>query len=329
MSKKICGIGNAIVDFLIPCSEEDLVKLNITKGSMTLIDENFIAQIDKNKITKSSLGGSVCNSIVTINQLNNATDFIGCVGNDEAGKVFFNDLKNANSNFCGLVYEGAKTARSYIFITPDGQRTMCTYLGCASDFNDLIIKKINFSNIDILLIEGYLFYNANIHKFIDDLIIIAKKNNIKIALSLSDFNCVKILHQNFIELLKNHVDIVFANELEILNLAQIDNFNLTNLSQFLFNINPQLISIVTRSDKGCVIFYDQNIQEFEGLKIKKIIDSTGAGDIFAAGFIYKFNQKDNFEQCANFANFLASEIIQNYGARFSKDQLSKILTKNS
>jgi sugar/nucleoside kinase (ribokinase family) len=345
MSKKIIGIGHAIVDISCQVDDEFLKKNNLVKGSMTLIDNDLFHKLSQLKISKISSGGSVGNSIATMASLNANCEFFGVVGDDEFGKMFITDLEKTSTKFIGVVEKNKSSATCFILITADGERTMCTYLGCASNIAEEFIAKIDFSSAKFLYLEGYLWDGNTTSNSLKQAISRAKKNNCQIAFSLSDAFCVERHRDDFINLIKNDLDILFANEIEYLALSHDQKFDLKLANDFIKNIsseNKNLLTIITRSEKGCCVFNnDFNYLQFPSNKVEKIIDTTGAGDNFASGWLLGFkdyNQKslnNNLPQDANsnklildksayLANFLAGKIIQKIGARFDQQEINEI-----
>jgi fructokinase len=323
MTNKIIGIGNAIVDFLAKAEDNFLEKLNFEKGSMYLVSENFLKDLNNLSIEKFSSGGSVGNTIATLAQLGNEVDFIGVVGDDDTGKKFIDDIKKTGAIFNGKILPNQKTASSFILVTPDAQRTMLTHLGCASNFKKSHFDENSFKNAKILYIEGYLWDASQTILALKKSIDLAKKNNIQIAFSLSDSFCVERNHQDFLKLL-NNIDILFANEDEILQLLDLKDFNQDKIHQFFTKTNPNIIVAITRSEKGCVLMNKDKIFVIPTTKVEKIVDTTGAGDSFASGFLYYFVRNFDLEKCGEYGNFLAGKIIQKFGARFDSSEI-KIL----
>ncbi len=321
MTNKIIGIGNAIVDFLAKADDNFLQKLQVDKGSMRLIDEIFVENLSNLSIEKFSSGGSVGNTIATLAQLGNEVDFIGVVGDDDTGKKFIDDIEKSGAIFNGKILSNQKTASSFILVTPDAQRTMLTHLGCASKIEESHFNQKDFSNAKILYIEGYLWDASQTILALKKSIDLAKKNNVKIAFSLSDSFCVDRHHQDFLNLIKNDVDILFANEAEALKLAQLESFNQENILQFFIKLNPNIIVALTRSEKGCIIIDKDKILEISTKKVEKIVDTTGAGDNFASGFLFYFVRNFDLQKCGEFGNLLAGKIIQQFGARFNADEI--------
>lgn len=323
MTNKIIGIGNAIVDFLTKAEDNFLEKLNFEKGSMYLVSENFLKDLNKLPIEKFSSGGSVGNTISTLAQLGNEVDFIGVVGDDDTGKKFIDDIKKTGAIFNGKILPNHKTASSFILVTPDAQRTMLTHLGCASNFKKTHFEENNFKNAKILYIEGYLWDDSQTILALKKSIDLAKKNNIQIAFSLSDSFCVERNQQDFLKLL-NNVDILFANEDEILQLLELKDFNPEKIHQFFTKTNPNIIVAITRSEKGCVLIKKDKIFAIPAIKVEKIVDTTGAGDNFASGFLYYFVQNFDLQKCGEYGNFLAGKIIQKFGARFDSGEIRNL-----
>jgi sugar/nucleoside kinase (ribokinase family) len=315
MTKKIIAIGNAIVD--IVCSVDDAFLENnaLVKGSMSLIDEKIAEKLSKLKVEKITSGGSASNTIAALSQFGKSAAFIGRVGDDEFGARFVREIEKDNASFIGAVSRGENSGKSFILVTPDAQRTMCTFLGCAPNISQDLVNEKDFKNLEIFYTEGYLWDSGQNSATLRRAIDIAKNNGAKIAFSLSDAFCVSRHKKDFLELVSSKIDILFANENEALELVEAQNFEDKKLRDF-FNQAPEKIFVVTRSEKGCAIFYKEKIVEIPSAKIDKIIDSTGAGDAFAAGFLNQFLENQSLENCGKFGNELAGKIIQQFGARF-------------
>ena len=307
---KILGIGNAIVDVICKVDESFITKNNLTKSTMKLIfDENEFTQLlSKLKIEKTISGGSVANSIVGLSQLGNNVGFIGKVSDDDLGNKYEQGLEKENVNY---FYEKKKetlpTGTCLILITPDSERTMCTYLGTAGkiDENDINEKKIK--NSKITLLEGYLWDEGGPRKAFDKAI----QNSNLSAMSLSDLFCVDRHRDNFLELVKNKLDIVFANEQEIMSLIKTDNFD--EVISFAKSLNK--VIIVTRGAKGSMGITNNEVFEIPAKKNLKIVDLTGAGDLFAAGFLNGYIKKMTINECLEEGTKLSSKVIQILGAR--------------
>ena len=332
MNKKyqVTGIGNAIIDILILTKDNLLQEAGLVKNSMTLIGRQHAHQLLNSKYEKIRSGGSAANTIAALADLKVKTAFIGKVGNGKYGKLFADDLIKNNIDFyCKNPSEYGSTARSFVFITPDGQRTMATYLGKASDVADEIeINKQVIADSNILYLEGYLWDESN-QKTVNALkqaIKVAKDNNTKVAFTLSDSFCVARHKDSFLKLV-DEIDILFANEAEIKSLitSEVIDFNL--IKQLAKN-NKDLIIAITRSEKGALIF-DGKKEGFCEVPTTAVqtLDVTGAGDCFAAGFLYGLIKQYNLEKSAQIGNLIAGTIIKKLGARLNEQEVSD-LTEN-
>lgn len=323
MTHKIIGIGNAIMDFLCNINDNFLLQNNLNKGSMTLINKSHLSFLNQLNIEKFSSGGSVANTINTLSQLGNNCYFIGSVGSDLAGQQYIKDLQNTGTKFIGHTNSNQDTALSYILISPDGQRTMCTYLGCSPVIDENHIQAHYFVDAKIFYIEGYLWDISTTIKTIKNSIQIAKKQGCKIAFSLSDAFCVMRHRHDFIELIKNDIDILFANETEILSLSDSLQYSSNFIKNFINELNSKIILAVTRHENGSEVFY-QN--DYISVPTQSIIafDSTGAGDSFACGFLHGFVRNFELKRCAEIGNLIAGLIIQKMGARFEIHEISNL-----
>lgn len=323
MTKKIIGIGNAIVDVLCKVDDKFLQEQNLIKGSMSLIDKVTAENLSKLKPEKITSGGSVGNTIAALGQLGVKTSFIGKVGSDEFGRRFISEIEKTGTEFLSDHAYEKLSAKSFILVTPDAQRTMCTFLGCASEITEDDINEKAFEEASVLYLEGYLWDAPSTISALQKSIALAKKNGVEVAFSLSDPFCVARHKKDFMNLVRNDLDILFANEHEILELTSKPNFSLAELNEF-FAQNPNLIAVVTRSEKGCVVFENGNCFEIPAEKINQLIDTTGAGDAFAAGFLNGVVSDCDLEKSAHLGNILASKIIQKFGARFEKEEIKSI-----
>ena len=306
---KIIGIGNAIVDVLCKVSEEFLKKNSLTKSTMKLIDEKeFKKLLSSLKIEETISGGSVANSIVGLSQLGNEVGFVGKVSNDELGQKYEDGLNKEKVKY---LYKKKKetvpTGSCLILITPDSERTMCTFLGTAGKIDDKDINEEDIKNAEIVFLEGYLWDEGEPRKAFDKAIIHSKK----VAMSLSDLFCVERHKKNFLELLKNQLDIVFANEQEILSLTNANSFE--EAISFLKEIKKNII--ITRGEKGAVSINDNEIVEIKAQSNLNIKDLTGAGDLFAAGYLHGIINNFKIKECLLKGTELSSKIIQKIGAR--------------
>ena len=315
MSKKILGIGNAIVDVFVKVNDGFLLKNNLTKGSMKLIEKQEFDSLKSTiKIEKIEAGGSVANTMAGIAYLGGNPSFIGKINSDEFGKIYKKSLKKINVNFLySEKKENLPTGASIIFITPDSERTMCTYLGISSQLSKEDINEDYIKDYEIIFLEGYLWDKGISEEMFKHVIQLAKKNNIKIAMSLSDIFCVARHREDFFKLLKNDLNILIGNENEINKLIQKN--SLLDSLNVLKNINKLII--ITRSENGSVAILDNEITNFESIKVEKVLDLTGAGDLFAAGFLKEYLDKSNIKKCLQTGSRLAAEIIQKIGARLN------------
>lgn len=323
MTKKIIGIGNAIVDILCKVDDEFLTKNNLIKGSMSLIDEevaNQLSQLDNEKITS---GGSAGNTMAILGQLSCKSEFLGKVANDKFGQKFISQLSASNTRFINNSFSQKSSAKSFILVTPDAQRTMCTFLGCASEIEEHDIHEAMLKDAKILYLEGYLWDREETILSLKKAISLAKKHQVKIAFSLSDLFCVARHKKDFLSLIQNDLDILFANEKEILELISSTEFSLTEVAEFLKQ-KRDLIAVVTRSEEGCAVFQNNKFFESKAIKVDNLIDTTGAGDAFAAGFLYGLSNDLPLKKSAEIGNILASKIIQKFGARFDKEEINLI-----
>ena len=313
MNNKILGIGNAIVDVLAKVDNEFLIKRNLTKGSMKLINKSEFEDLKKNiKIEKVVAGGSVANTMSGIAYLKGNPSFIGKINSDIFGELYKKSLEDINVKFPYIEQnEELPTGASIILITPDSERTMCTYLGISSHLSDNDINENNIAENKLIFLEGYLWDKGISEKMFKHAINVAKKNKVKIAMSLSDIFCVSRHKQDFNNLLTNDLDILIGNENEINELTNKKNL-LDSINQL--KIFDKLI-IITRSDKGSLAIKDNEIINCDSTKVEKILDLTGAGDLFAAGFLKEYLDNSEIKKCLKTGSILASEIIQKIGAR--------------
>jgi sugar/nucleoside kinase (ribokinase family) len=313
MNKKILGIGNAIVDVLAKVDDEFLIKRNFIKGSMKLIDKSEFEDLKKNiTIEKIVAGGSVANTMSGIAYLKGSPSFIGKINSDSFGEIYKKSLEDIDVNFPYIQKnENLSTGASIILITPDSERTMCTYLGISSHLSDSDINEDNIMNNELIFLEGYLWDKGISEKMFIHTINIAKKNKVKIAMSLSDIFCVNRHKKDFYNLLKNDLDILIGNEKEINELTDkknlLDSINqLKELDKFI---------VITRSENGSIAIKDNEVITCNSIKADKILDLTGAGDLFAAGFLKEYLEKSEIKKCLMTGSMLASKIIQKIGAR--------------
>jgi len=313
MNKKILGIGNAIVDVLAKVDDEFLKNNSLVKGSMKLINKSEFEDLKKNiKIEKVVAGGSVANTMAGIANLKGNPSFIGKINSDNFGEMYRKSLQDINVNFPYLERnEDLSTGASIILIAPDSERTMCTYLGISSHLSANDINENSIIENELIFLEGYLWDKGISEKMFKHVINIAKKNKIKIAMSLSDIFCVTRHKQDFYNLLKNDLDILIGNENEINELANEKNL-LDSINQ-LKELNKLIV--VTRSEKGSMAIKNNEIINCNSIKVNKLLDLTGAGDLFAAGFLKEYLDNSEIKKCLETGSILASKIIQKIGAR--------------
>ena len=306
---KVLGIGNAIVDVLCKVDEKFLTENSLTKSTMKLIDEKeFKGLISNLTINETISGGSVANSIVGLSQLGNEVGFIGKVKDDNLGQKYEEGLKKENVNYLySKKNELLPTGTCLILITPDSERTMCTFLGTAGKINDKDIDEKIVKKSEITFLEGYLWDEGEPKKAFDKAI----NHSNKVAMSLSDLFCVERHKNHFLELVKHKLDIVFANEQEILSLISSTSFD----DILAFGNQLQKHIVITRGDKGAIAVIDGKVTECKSKKNLNIVDLTGAGDLFAAGYLHGLINNLNVEECLAKGTELSSVIIQKIGAR--------------
>jgi len=307
---KILGIGNAIVDVICKVDEDFLDKNKLTKSTMKLIfdEKEFKNLLSNLKIEKTVSGGSVANSVVGLSQLGNKVGFIGKVCDDELGAKYEEGLKNENVEyFYSKKKEELPTGTCLILVTPDSERTMCTFLGTAGKINENDVNSDIITSSEVILLEGYLWDEGDPKKAFDKAIRSAKK----VAMSLSDQFCVDRHKPHFLDLVKNKLDITFANEQEILSLIDAKSFD----DVISFGKELGKIIVVTRGDKGAIAIKGNEVSECgiqEGLKV---VDLTGAGDLFAAGFLHGYINNLSLKDSLEKGTQMSAKVIQQIGAR--------------
>ena len=308
---KILGIGNAIVDVICKVEDKFISQNNLTKSTMKLVDETeFKKLLSTLKIEETISGGSVANSMVGLSQLGNKVGFIGKVSDDDLGIKYEEGLKKENVQyFYSKKKETIPTGTCLILITPDSERTMVTFLGTAGKINENDIDTNAVKNSEILFLEGYLWDEGEPKKAFEKAI----NNSNKVAMSLSDLFCVERHKPHFLDLVKNKLDITFANEQEIMSLINVQKFD--DVINFAKDINKLIV--VTRGDKGAVAINKNEIVEVSAKKSLQIKDLTGAGDLFAGGFLHGLINNKSTSESLETGTEMSSKVIQIIGARLN------------
>lgn len=312
----IVGIGNAIVDVIADVNNDFLENNKLRKGLMSLVDLESIKSISKNIEIKATVsGGSVANSIVALAQNNIKTAFIGKVGKDKIGNSFIEGLQKEKVTFTGTANsDESETGRCLVMVTPDAQRTMSTYLGISQKLTANDIDEDVISHSNIVYLEGYLWDLDDAQMAIKKAISLAKKNHKLVAFSVSDVFCIERFRDSFKDLVNNEADLIFANEEEIKSL-----FEKSDLNECLKMIKEkEKVFAITLGEKGAVIAHKGDIHNIESQKIDNLTDTTGAGDLFAAGFLLKYISGSDLIECGKEGVNFASQIIQVYGARLNR-----------
>jgi len=306
---KILGIGNAIIDVLCKVEDNFLTNNSLTKSTMKLVDEvEFKKLLSNLKIEETLSGGSVANSIVGLSQLGNDVGFIGKVNDDDFGSKYAEGLKKEKVKyFYSKKKENLPTGTCLILITPDSERTMCTFLGTAGKINENDVDVETVKKSEITFLEGYLWDEGEPKSAFDKAI----ENSNKVAMTLSDLFCVDRHKSNFLNLVKNKLDITFANEKEIISLINATNFD----EVISFSKNSKKLIIITRSEKGAIAINDNEVFECKAKSNLNIVDLTGAGDLFAAGFLHGHVNNLSVNNSLEKGTEMASKIIQQIGAR--------------
>ncbi len=322
MSYDLLCLGNAIVDVICKIEEKKLLSLNVTKGSMKLVSENEFNKII-NDLSNYNLiaGGSAANTAVGFASLGGNAGFVGQVGDDKLGNIFKQNINKKNVNFFRITNLTSKksTSKSIILVTEDGERTMLTHIGASSVINFKDLKPMIFCNTKFIYIEGYLFDDPITKSTIIDICEEAKKNGVDVALSLSDTFCVIRHKKEFLNLITEFVNIVFCNELELKSLfGRSISTSLDHLTKIVKK------GAVTLGGKGSLVFDKKETHKIKARKIKNIIDSTGAGDLYASGFLYGLTKNFTLIQCGELGSLVSSEIISYLGAS-PKNDLKKYL----
>lgn len=317
--KIIMGMGNAVLDVLIPCKEQEIENMNLKKGIMTVVQKDKSAEILENlKAVKKTSGGSVANSIVGISELGGNAVFCGRVKEDDLGLAFIKDIEKAKVKFlCKPSKDGTPTAKCLIFITQDGERTMQTFLGASVNLSEKDIIESHFKNVSMLFIEGYLWSSDSARRAIRKAVKIAKNSKIKVIFSLSDPELVKSFRGDFLDFIKLEADIIIGNNLEF---GALYNLNSDDQIQTFLIEHSNNINVVTTGKNGAFFVSNRESEKVNAIPNIPIIDTTGAGDLFAAGFINSYNNGLPLEASLKNGCELAARIIQQFGARLEKDK---------
>jgi sugar/nucleoside kinase (ribokinase family) len=310
----VLGIGNAIVDVIARTEEDFLLKQGMHKGTMALIDEARAQAIyDAMGPAIETSGGSAANTIVGLASLGSRAAFIGKVKDDELGRTFAHDIRAAGATYTTPpAADGPSTARCYVLVTPDGERTMNTYLGAAQDLHPADIDADLVAASAVLYLEGYLWDPKNAKDAFVKAAKIAHEAERTVALSLSDAFCVDRWRAEFLQLMRSRtVDLIFANETELRSLYQTADFD-TALSALRADVSA---AVVTRSEKGCVVVGPDGTETVPAFPIERVVDTTGAGDLFAAGFLSGLARGADDRACGRLGALAAAEVIQHLGAR--------------
>ncbi|MEX0975495.1 MAG: adenosine kinase [Woeseia sp.] len=310
---QLLGISNAVVDILAHVDEDFLARVGAPRGSMTLIDEARAHEIYgmMGPATEMS-GGSVANSIANFASLGGRAAYIGNVKADQLGEIFVHDMRALGVDVrLTPAADGSPTARSHILITPDGQRTMQTYLGACTELGVSDISERTVGSPDVVLLEGYVWDIAEGPALIAKAVAIAKQKSARIALSLSDSFCVERHRNEFLEAIRTGVDIIFADDDEVMALLEVDTFDKVKQAV------PQFdrLFVMTRSEKGSVIMDRTQTIEQAAIPVEKVVDTTGAGDAYTAGFLFGLTSGRTLVECAKLGTECGSAVIQRIGAR--------------
>jgi sugar/nucleoside kinase (ribokinase family) len=318
----VTAIGNAIVDVIAQAEDSLLAEHNLPKGAMNLIDADMAQKLYAVMGPgKEASGGSAGNTIAAIAALGGKAAYIGKVAADQLGEVFTHDIRAFGVTYTTTpLVDGAPTARSLIFVTPDAQRTMQTYLGATTQLGPEDVNMDYITSSKVVYLEGYLWDQPRAKKAMRDAAIKAQESGVKVSLTLSDAFCVARFRDEFLELAEKHVDILFANESEILSLYQTDNFD-TALQQVRAHCE---IAALTRSEKGSVVVKGAETHVIDAVKGVKVVDTTGAGDAYAAGFLYAYTQGRDLATCGRLGGALAAKVISHIGPRSEVADIKKI-----
>jgi sugar/nucleoside kinase (ribokinase family) len=319
LTAQVLGISNAIVDILAHVEEEFLLAVGAPKKSMVLIDARRAEDIySRMGPAKEQSGGSVANTIANLANLGGRTAYVGRVANDQLGQIFVHDMRSLGVDVRLVpVSGGAPTARSYILITPDGERTMQTYLGAAAELGPENVTAETFGRPEIVLLEGYVWDMTAGKGAMANALELSKRTGARVALSLSDEWCVDRHHAEFIALIGGEAKIIFANETEILRLFEVKDFGAAVERA----VGIDALFAITRSEKGSVIVHGKERIVQRAYPVSKVVDATGAGDAYVAGFLYGLTRGQSLARCADLGSRAATLVIQQVGPRLEPGAL--------
>jgi len=309
----VVGIGNAMVDAIVFSKKEEILKNNLNRDSMNLIDESHKNLLHQRYTIQEMIGGgSLGNSMFGITSFGGNGSFIGKIKKDDIGQFLQEDMRREGLFFpLGFTSPDISTGCCTIFVEEDGTRTMCTFLGAGTLIGPEDIREKDITNHKIAYLEGYLWDNDNAKQAMKKMVSICKSNNQQIAFTLSDLFCVDRHRQSFSELIKSNIDILFGNEEEILAMAEVS--SLVDGIEYAKSLG--ILTAITLSEKGSLIVYKNKVIEINPEKVEKVIDTTGAGDLYAAGFLFGCAKNKSFQECGRYASIAAAEVISHYGAR--------------
>ena len=318
----VIGIGNAMVDAFILSTKEEVEKNKLNRDSMNLIDEQLKNQLHNNYSIKEMVGGgSVGNSMFGITSFGGNGSFIGKIKDDKVGKYLQQDMVQEGLRFpLGFTSPDVSTGCCTIFVEEDGTRTMCTYLGAGTLISPEDIKEEDIKNHQIAYLEGYLWDNEKAKKAMKKMVDICKTDHQKIAFTLSDLFCVDRHRNSFKELIANDVDILFGNQDEFS--AMVNSKNLDDGITYAKSLNN--LSVLTLAEKGSLIIANNEVIEIAAESVNKVVDTTGAGDLYAAGFLYGLTHQKNYQESGHLASIASAEVISHFGAR-PKVKLSSLI----
>jgi len=322
MVKKVLGMGNAVLDILVETSDSYLQKNNLSKGSMILVDQEESDKIVNDVTpTKKDSGGSVANSMVGISVLGGSASFCGKVKNDELGQDFEKKMQITGTEFlCTKSDSGLPTARCLVLVTPDGERTMQTFLGASTTLNESDIEEDFFDDVKFLFVEGYLWSSQSAQNAIMKAVELSKKREIKIVFSLSDPGLTKMYANDFSSFIDKSVDILIGNESEFYEI-----FQSTNTDSISKQISKMVeIGFMTQGKNGATLFENNQFDKIKTPLVNNVVDTTGAGDMFAAGTLFKLQNNSSAHDSATFGCMVAAKIITQFGARPNDDFKSTI-----